>query len=104
MLLLLLIQCNRLTTIDLIQTLDFLFNLILQIFIQLNPSYFIQSYWHEVVNLFYWGEFYVNTCVAYEISKIDDGGKKCHRTSKVSCIIDNNGKMEINISNLENGY
>ena len=31
---LLLIQCNRLAMIDLIQTLEFLFNLILEIFIQ----------------------------------------------------------------------
>ena len=67
-----LIQCNRLTTVDLIQTLDFLFNLILQTFIQFNPPFFIPSYWDEVVNLFYWGEFYVNTCVAFEISKIDN--------------------------------
>ena len=67
-----LFQCNRFTTIDLIQNLDFLFNLILQIFIPFNPSFFIQSYWDEVFNLFYWGEFYVNTCAAYEISKIDN--------------------------------
>ena len=64
----LLIQCNRLTTIDLIQTLDFLFNLILQIFIQFNPSFFIQSYWDEVVNLFYWGKFYVKqVCCLWNI-------------------------------------
>ena len=62
-----LIQCNRLTTI---QTL--IFNLILKIFIQFNPLFFIQCYWDEVVNLFYLGEYYVNTCVAYEISKIDN--------------------------------
>ena len=52
-------QCNRLTTIDLIRTLDFLFSLILHIFIQFNPSFFIKSYWDEVVKLCYWVEFYV---------------------------------------------
>ena len=55
-----LIQCNRLAMIDLIQTLEFLFHLILEIFIQLNTSFFIQSYCDEVVDSFYWGEFSVN--------------------------------------------
>ena len=55
-----LIQCNRLAMIDLIQTLEFLFNLILEIFIQFNTSFFIQSYCDEVFDSFYWGEFSVN--------------------------------------------
>ena len=38
------------TIIDLIQNLEFLFNLILQIFVQFNPSFFIQWYWDEVVD------------------------------------------------------
>ena len=67
-----LIQYNRLATIDLIQTLYFLFNLILQTFIQFNPSFFIQSYWDKVVNLFYWGKCYVKHVFAFQISKIDN--------------------------------
>ena len=64
----LLIQCNLLTTIDSIRNLDFLFNLILRIFVQFNPSFFIQSYWDEVVDLFYWGEFYVkHVCCLWNI-------------------------------------
>ena len=49
--------------IDLIQTLEFLFNLILEIFIQFNTSFFIQSYCDEVVDSFYWGEFSVNRMI-----------------------------------------
>ena len=58
--------------IDLIQTLEFLFNLILEIFIQFNTSFFIQSYCDEVFDSFYWGEFSVNHIVAYETSKTDN--------------------------------
>ena len=89
------IQCNRLTIIDLISTLEFLMNLILQIFIQFNPLFFIQSYWDKVVDLFYWGEFSVNHVLLMKHRKqITWWREKSvveHEQSSMASCIDSNG-------------
>ena len=92
----LIIQYYRLTVIDLIQTLEFfLIQSNLTDFYSFNPLFFIQSYWYEVVDLFYSGEFSVNhICCLWNIEnrQHDDGKSVIEQSRKVSCIGDNGNK------------